>query len=65
MSFLLSVEFFKSLKINCKMFVQKLDEDDFGESEKINKRKMFILEGVVSLVSVFKTFNQKREISIY
>jgi len=25
-----------------------LEEEDFGEAERINKRKMFILEGIVS-----------------
>lgn len=30
------------------MIFKKLDEEDFGEAEKINKRKMFIMEGIVS-----------------
>jgi len=36
-----------------------LDEEDFGEKEKINKRKMFILEGIVStdwLIYIFRIF---------
>ncbi len=32
----------------CYRGLKKLDEEDFGEKEKINKRKMFILEGIVS-----------------
>ncbi len=36
-----------------------MDEEDFGEKEKINKRKMFILEGIVStdwLIYIFRIF---------
>ncbi len=29
------------------IFFKKLDEEDFGEAERINKRKMFIMEGLV------------------
>ncbi len=37
-----------SLMYFCYRGLKKLDEEDFGEKEKINKRKMFILEGIVS-----------------